>query len=113
MTSSERRIVVYGATGATGARVCRELAHRGAAFAIAGRDARKLEALAPELGDPPVKVAAADDPDALVAAFEGAAVVASCAGPFGRIGEPVVAAAIAAGAHNIDTAGEQNILRDT
>ena len=112
MTSSDPRIVVYGATGETGARVCRALVERGAAFAIAGRSAARLEALAGELGDVPVRVAAADDRDALAAAFAGAAVVASCAGPFGRIGEPVVAAAIAAGAHYLDAAGEQGFLRD-
>jgi short subunit dehydrogenase-like uncharacterized protein len=114
MTSSDPPIVVYGATGTTGALVCRALAHRGAAFAIAGRNGDKLAALAGELGigDVPVRVAPIDDAAALAAAFAGARVVASCAGPFNRIGEPVVAAAIEAGCHYVDTAGEQGFLRD-
>lgn len=117
MTSSSasgaRLIVVYGATGTTGTLVCRALAERGARFAIAGRSGDKLAALADELGgDVEVRVAPIDDPTALAAAFAGARVVASCAGPFNRIGEPVVAAAVKAGCHYLDTAGEQGFLRD-
>jgi short subunit dehydrogenase-like uncharacterized protein len=112
-SGSSPPIVVYGATGTTGALVCKALARRGAAFAIAGRNREKLEALAAELGvDVPVRVAAIDDVATLGAAFAGAKVVASCAGPFNRIGEPVVAAAIEAGCHYVDTAGEQGFLRD-
>lgn len=115
MTSSDGAappIVVYGATGTTGTLVCRALAERGAAFAIAGRSGDKLAALAAELGGVPVRVAAIEDVGALAAAFAGARVVASCAGPFNRIGEPVVAAAVKAGCHYLDTAGEQGFLRD-
>jgi len=117
MTSSEGgagspAIVVYGATGTTGTLVCRELVARGAGFAIAGRNRDKLDALAVELGGVPVRVAAIDDPAALAAAFAGATVIASCAGPFNRIGEPVLAAAIEAGCHYLDTAGEQGFVRD-
>jgi hypothetical protein len=116
MTSSERDaapILVYGATGVTGGAVCRALRERGARFAIGGRDREKLEALAGDLGGVPVRVAPIDDRAALAAAFAGTSVVASCAGPFNRIGEAVIAAAIEAGCHYLDTAGEQGWLRDT
>jgi short subunit dehydrogenase-like uncharacterized protein len=113
MTSRDRdKIVVYGASGTTGALIGRELAARGAMIAVAGRDRARLDGVAIELGIADVRVAAADDPAALAAAFDGAAVVVGCAGPFGRIGEPIAAAAIAAGCHYLDISGEQAFMRD-
>lgn len=44
------RVLVAGATGALGGAVARELAARGAALALHGRDAGRLDALARELG---------------------------------------------------------------
>jgi short-subunit dehydrogenase len=44
------RVLVAGATGALGGAIARELAGRGAALALHGRDAARLEALAGELG---------------------------------------------------------------
>src|SRR5213075_1486065 len=51
-------------------------------------------------------------PRALAAAFRDVRVVIGCAGPFGACGEPVLAAALAAGAHYLDVAGEQAFLRE-
>lgn len=48
------RVLVAGATGAIGGLVARELAARGAAVALSGRDAARLEALAAELDAPAV-----------------------------------------------------------
>ncbi|HVV83610.1 MAG TPA: hypothetical protein VHE35_11080, partial [Kofleriaceae bacterium] len=48
---------------------------------------------------------------ALRGAFDGCAVVIACAGPFARMGAPVVAAAIDAGAHYLDVCGEQAFMR--
>ena len=106
------RVAIYGATGTTGALIARELADRGAELILAGRDAQKLGALAAELGDDAqVRIAAADDVIALLEAFRGARVVVACAGPFAQHGEPVLEAAIAAGAHYLDVSGEQAFLR--
>lgn len=103
-------IAVYGATGTTGGLVARALAAAGARLIVAGRDPARIAALAAELGASP-RVAAADDPRALAAALTGARCVVACAGPFGEVGEPVLAAAIAAGAHYVDTTGEQGFMR--
>jgi Saccharopine dehydrogenase NADP binding domain len=54
-----------------------------------------------------VRVATVDDHAALVAALRDCAVVVNCAGPFTMLGPPVVRAAIDAGRHYVDTAGEQ------
>lgn len=59
-----------------------------------------------------VAVAPAGDVLALLAAFRGARVVIGCAGPFATLGEPVLEAAIAAGAHYLDISGEQAFLRE-
>jgi short subunit dehydrogenase-like uncharacterized protein len=57
------------------------------------------------------RVADARDARALGDAFEGAAVVASCAGPFLELGLAPVQAAVTAGAHYLDTTGEQAFVR--
>src|SRR4051812_18620691 len=57
------------------------------------------------------RVADARDREALRAAFDGASVVASLAGPFLAIGPAPVEAALDAGAHWVDTSGEQAFAR--
>lgn len=105
-------IALYGATGYTGKLTAAELRDSKARFVLSGRNRAKLEALATELGgDVEVRPAALDDEDALAAAFDGCAAVISCAGPFARYGEPVLKAAIRAGAHYLDTTGEQTYIR--
>ncbi len=103
-------IAVYGATGFTGKLVSQELRRRGADFIVAGRNQAKLDALAAELGGVPASAASLDDPAALRALLEPCAAVIACAGPFTEHGEPVVAAAVDAGTHYIDTTGEQPFM---
>lgn len=103
-------IAIYGATGFTGELIARELQRRGADFSIAGRDARKLEALSEELAVP-FKAVSVDDPAGLREMLEPCSVVVACAGPFSLYGEPVVAAAADTGTHYLDTTGEQGFMR--
>jgi short subunit dehydrogenase-like uncharacterized protein len=102
-----RPLVVYGATGFTGRLVVDEARRRGMQPILAGRDARALEQMAEATGAQAVRVADAMRPATLEKTFDGAGVVISCAGPFARLGEPVLRAAIEAGAHYLDTTGEQ------
>jgi saccharopine dehydrogenase-like protein len=104
-------IAVFGATGEVGRRVCAELARAGAAIAIAGRHAAALAALARALPVAGVHVAEATDEAALARAVAGARVVVNAAGPLRDTAAPVLAAALAAGAHYIDVGGEQAVLR--
>jgi short subunit dehydrogenase-like uncharacterized protein len=107
------KVWVYGATGFTGRLVCASLRRRGVAFGIAGRDRAKLDALASELGgDIDTREAPLFDPELLYAALSDAGVIVSCAGPFSKLGEPVLRAALHAGAHYLDTTGEQAFMRD-
>lgn len=107
MSAMAKPLVVYGATGFTGRLVVDEARRLGVDPILAGRNAQALEAMAEEVGAPEVRVADATKPETLAKTFEGAGVVVSCAGPFARLGEPVLRAAIEAGAHYLDTTGEQ------
>lgn len=105
--------LIYGATGLTGTLVTRALIADGVDVRIAGRDRARLDALASRVGGGvDVRCAQVHDRAALVDAMRGADAVVNCAGPFTLLGEPVVRAAIEAGAHYLDTTGEQLFMRD-
>ncbi|HWN70141.1 MAG TPA: saccharopine dehydrogenase NADP-binding domain-containing protein [Haliangium sp.] len=109
-------ILVYGATGFTGTLVARALRARGMDLVLSGRDAGRLDALAENLaghgaGGLEVRPAALHDDAALARAMSGVEMAVACAGPFTRLGEPVVAAAVQAGVPVLDVAGEQEYLR--
>jgi short subunit dehydrogenase-like uncharacterized protein len=107
-------ILVYGATGFTGALVAQALRAQGLDLVLSGRDAGRLDALAETLdgaGRLEVRPAAVHDSAALARAVAGTEMVVACAGPFARLGEPVVAAAVQAGVPLLDVAGEQQYLR--
>lgn len=103
-------VVVYGASGYTGKLIVAHLARYGIPFIAAGRSRARLEeqmAKVPELVDASYDIAAVEhDEAALTRLFTGARVVYNVTGPFMQLGEPVVAAALAAGAHYLDTTGE-------
>jgi short subunit dehydrogenase-like uncharacterized protein len=105
-------VVVYGATGLVGRRVCADLDRGGVALVIAGRRADAIDALGAKLPSADKAIASLREPEALVRAFTGAKVVVNCAGPLGEVGEPVVVAALAAGAHYVDLGGDQTYLHD-
>lgn len=109
-------ILVYGATGFTGTLVARALRARGLDLVLSGRDAGRLDALAENLtdhgaGQLAVRPAAVHDDAALARALSGIELAVACAGPFARLGEPVVAAAVQAGVPLLDVGGEQEYLR--
>jgi short subunit dehydrogenase-like uncharacterized protein len=106
------RIVVFGATGYTGDLTARALVDRGAKPVLAGRDAARLDALASELGGGlETKVADVTLPDTLRELVGKGDVLVSTVGPFAKLGEPAVEAAIAAGAHYLDSTGEAGFIR--
>jgi short subunit dehydrogenase-like uncharacterized protein len=111
----EHDVVLFGATGFTGALTAAYLAaHAGAGWALAGRSRAKLEALRDELGvDVPILVADSTDPTSLRRVAESARVVATTVGPYALRGEPLVAACAAAGTDYVDLCGEPEFVDRT
>lgn len=102
-------LAILGVTGFTGRLVLEEARRAGLDVRLVGRRREALERLAAPAEE--VRVADARDREALTAAFDGASVVASLAGPFWEVGVQPVWAAIDAGAHYLDTTGEQAFVR--
>ncbi len=102
-------VAVYGAGGHTGRFVVAQLRRRGLRPILCGRDAEKLRAGAP--GDAEIRVADIADAAALDRAFEGAAAVIHCAGPFLDTAMPVLDAALRARIAYLDVAAEQASAR--
>lgn len=102
-------LAILGVTGFTGRLVLEEARRAGMEVRLVGRRRDALDALAAPGEE--VRVADARDREALGAAFDGASVVASLAGPFLELGVQPVWAAIDAGAHYLDTTGEQEFVR--
>lgn len=105
------RIVVFGATGYTGAQTARELVERGARPVLAGRSADRLARLADELGGLETVVADVADPDTVRALVGSGDVLVSTVGPFTRWGGPAVEAAVERGAWYLDSTGEPPFIR--
>lgn len=104
-------ITVFGATGLVGRRVCAALAAAAVPFEIAGRSEAGLRKLAAELpAAPHGHVADARDPASLARAFAGARVIVNAAAPLTACAEPVLEAALIAGAHYVDIGGDQAAL---
>jgi short subunit dehydrogenase-like uncharacterized protein len=113
MTEREYDVVVFGATGFTGALTAEYLAGVSGAgrWAIAGRSREKLEAVRGRLSaDVPVIVADVGDPASLRAMAESTRVIITTVGPYIHYGEPVVAACAAAGTHYVDLTGEPEFV---
>ncbi|SPM30387.1 Uncharacterized conserved protein, related to short-chain dehydrogenases, partial [Mycobacterium terramassiliense] len=105
-------IVLYGASGFSGALTAQYLAHAGsrARIALAGRCGDRLLGVRQQLGptaqDWPLIVADASRPSTLAAMAARARVVLTTVGPYTRYGLPLVAACAAAGTDYADLTGE-------
>lgn len=113
VTSKKYDVLVFGATGFTGQRIAHEVAttFNGRPWAIAGRDKKKLEALAGSLETRPAIVTAdVADQDSLNAMASLTIVLINCVGPFRFWGEPVVKACIQGKAHYLDISGEPEVI---
>ena len=117
--SSERRLdlVVFGATSFVGQILCRHLVarhgtHGPLRWAIAGRSAAKLDAVAAATGANVERIVAdASDADALAELAAATRVVVSTVGPYALYGSPLVAAVAAAGTDYCDLTGETQWAR--
>src|SRR2546423_5841855 len=107
-------VVVFGATGYTGALTAEYLAANAPSetrWALAGRNREKLEALRDRLGvDVPLLHADVTDADSLRAAAEATKVIITTVGPYIIYGEPLVAACAEAGTAYVDLTGEPEFV---
>ncbi|HUA05196.1 MAG TPA: saccharopine dehydrogenase NADP-binding domain-containing protein [Solirubrobacteraceae bacterium] len=113
-------IVLLGATGFTGALTAEYLARNAPAqarWALAGRNAGKLEqvrarlaAINPSCADLELLSADTGDPASMRDMAEATRVVITTVGPYIRYGEPVVAACAAAGTDYVDLTGEPEFV---
>jgi short subunit dehydrogenase-like uncharacterized protein len=110
-------IVVFGATGFTGALTAEYLAARAPAetrWALAGRNMDKLEQVRARLGarfrDLPLLRADVTDQDSVRSVADATRVVITTVGPYIRYGEPLVAACAAAGTDYVDLTGEPEFV---
>ncbi|GAM98130.1 Bll4978 protein [alpha proteobacterium U9-1i] len=114
MSDREFDVIVYGATGFTGRLVAEYLLSRYGAggdvkWAMAGRDAAKLETIRAELGAPaslPLVTANANDAASIDAMAKRAKVVLTTVGPYQLYGEALVAACARTGTDYVDLCGE-------
>jgi len=102
-------VVLFGATGFTGALTAEYLVENagGARVALAGRNRSKLEQLGLDL---PLLEADVEDPDSLREMAEAARVVITTVGPYIKYGEPLVAACAEAGTDYVDLTGEPEFV---
>ncbi|MGI8750100.1 MAG: saccharopine dehydrogenase family protein [Thermoleophilaceae bacterium] len=112
-------IVLFGATGFTGALTAEYLAGaipEGTSWALAGRNRAKLGALRGRLsfregaGEPDLLEADVTDLPSLRRVAEGARVVITTVGPYIHYGDPLVAACAEAGTDYVDLTGEPEFV---
>ena len=120
---NEFDLVVWGATGFTGALVAEYLAReyvpgaqesnaKPVRWALAGRNASKLAALQQRLGiEVPIIQADSNDRESLDEMVKRTSVVLSTVGPYALYGNKLVAACAESGTHYCDLAGEVQWLR--
>lgn len=105
------RIVLFGATGYTGALVLDSLLRRGLRPVLAGRNTGALGGLARQHAGLDYAAADAGDPNSIRRLLGRGDVLISTVGPFERFGLGVAEAAVQAGARYIDTTGEVGFVR--
>jgi short subunit dehydrogenase-like uncharacterized protein len=106
-----RRIGLLGATGYTGRLTATELTLREIDVRLGGRSAERLKHVDGTEASERVVVDTTDK-RGLAAFMEGLDVVISTVGPFTSLGRPVVDAAVAAGAHYVDSTGEPGFMQE-
>lgn len=105
------KIVLFGATGYTGARTAEAMTRRGLRPVLAGRSPERLDTLAQRLGGLPTARADVSDPASVRALVDQGDVLVSTVGPFARFGAAAVEAAVDAGAIYFDSTGEPPFIR--
>jgi len=113
MTNSHQpsgKLLIYGAAGYTGHLISQRAKDLGLDFAIAGRDAQSIHALAQEL-DVEFYIFAVDDAAGWQQALAGKTCLLNVAGPFSATAAQAMAACLAHRVHYLDITAEVDIYR--
>ena len=109
-------IVLYGATGFTGKRAAaylKENAPSNISWAIAGRNAQKLEQVKAELAlTQDILLAEANNPTEVEGLVQQTKVIITTTGPYALYGECLVASCAKYGVHYVDITGEATWVSD-
>ena len=108
-------VILFGATGFTGRQTVAYFARHapaGVRWAIAGRDAHRLDDVARAWGDPACIVGDSQDVAAMAELAGRTRVMLTTVGPYALHGQALVEACIAAGTHYVDITGETAWVRD-
>lgn len=112
--NTEYPVVIYGASGYTGRLVAEHLREFGMPFIAAGRKRERIEeamALVPGIENARYQIVEVEHTvEALTKLFTGRKVVCNTVGPFMRFNLEVAEACLNAGAHYLDTTGEQSAI---
>ncbi|HRH45398.1 MAG TPA: saccharopine dehydrogenase NADP-binding domain-containing protein [Pyrinomonadaceae bacterium] len=101
--------LIYGANGYTGELIVRFAVERGMKPILAGRNAKKVEALAKQ-HNLDFRVFALEETEKLDAALREVSFVLHCAGPFSITSELMVKACLRTGRHYLDITGEISVF---
>lgn len=106
------KIVVFGATGYTGRLVVQELVRSGVRPVLAGRNFALLESVSRQFDGLDIQLADAHDLASCKGLVARRDILISTVGPFGKHGRYPLAAAVANGAHYLDSTGEAPFIRN-
>ena len=119
MTNREFDIIIYGASGFTGRLVAEylqaEYAGSGLKWAMAGRNAEKLQTVAGEMnisGDVAIITANSNDPESLASLAARTKAIITTVGPYQLYGEPLLKVCVDAGTDYVDLCGEPAWMKD-
>jgi short subunit dehydrogenase-like uncharacterized protein len=106
---SDKKWMIYGASGYTGELIAREAQKRNLQPVLAGRDQPVISSLARELGCE-FRIFTLDSPAYMIDAVSQVDLVLHCAGPFSATSEPMVNACLASKTHYLDITGEIEVF---
>ena len=113
---SDKKVVVYGASGYTGRLVCEFLREYQVPFIAAGRNQQRIEealAKVPGIETADYEIVEVEHSvEALTQLLTGKTAVCNTVGPFDYFGDAVVQASVNAGCHYMDTTGEQAFMME-
>ena len=119
MSDREFDIIIYGASGFTGRLVAEylqaEYAGSDLKWAMAGRNAEKLQTVAGEMGisgDVAILTANSDHSESLAALAARSKAIITTVGPYQLYGEPLLKACVEAGTDYVDLCGEPAWMKD-